>query len=443
MGSENIWEEVLKEAKNHISEQEVNTWLKPIKIGELRGDFIQLIAPNRLYKNWFEEKYLNVVKKIFNETLSIEAQTIQVITKSATKQKKHTAQSVSSSVTIDVYTTNLNKQYTFDNFVVGNSNNFAHAACMAVADGYFHTYNPLFIYGGVGLGKTHLMHAVGNRLLEKFPKLKVLYISSENFTNEMISALKSKKMDEFREKYRKVDVLLFDDVQFLAGKQRSTEEFFYTFNSLYDSQKQIILTSDKTPDEIPEMEERLTTRFAWGLIADIQPPSVEEKTAILMKRAELMNIDLNEKVALFIAENLKSDNIRELIGALIRLSAYSSFNGEPITIELAKKTLDRFLIKKDKIITFDTILKVVTEYFNVKLSELKSKKRTKSIAYPRQIAMYLMREKLNCSLSEIGEIFGGRDHSTVLHSINSIEKKLKKDKELQETIKILEKSLYN
>ena len=443
MDSQNIWQEVLKEAKNHLSEQIINTWLKPIQVGELRGDFIQLIAPNKFFKNWIESNYLSVIKKIFNESLSIEAQTIEIITKRKTTQKKVIPHAISSPVAVETFSTNLNKQYTFDNFVVGNSNNFAHSACLAVADGYFHTYNPLFIYGGVGLGKTHLMHAVGNRLLEKFPKLKVLYISSENFTNEMISSLKSKRMDDFREKYRKIDVLLFDDVQFLAGKQRSTEEFFYTFNSLYDTQKQIILTSDKQPDEIPEMEERLKSRFAWGLIADIQPPSVEEKTAILMKRAELMNIPLDEKVAFFMAENLKSDNVRELIGALIRLSAYSSFNGEPITVELAQKTLDKFLIKKDKIITFDSILKVVCDYFNVKLSELKSKKRSKSIAFPRQIAMYLMREKLNCSLSEIGEILGGRDHSTVLHSINTIEKKLKEDKEICEIIKILEKALYH
>jgi chromosomal replication initiator protein len=237
-------------------------------------------------------------------------------------------------------------------------------------------------------------------------------------------------------------VLLFDDVQFLAGKTRSTEEFFYTFNTLYDEQKQIIITSDKTPDEIPEMEERLTSRFAWGLIADIQPPNIEEKTAILLKRAEIMGIYLSDELALFLAENLKGDNVRELIGALIRLSAYASFNSEPLSIEFAKKCLDRFLIKKDKIINPDTIVETICTHFNVKMSELKSKKRTKSISLPRQIAMYILRNKLNISLQEIGEIFGGRDHSTVLHSLSQIESKIKKDVELKTLISNINKQIY-
>ena len=444
MAEDKIWEEVLKYAKNYFSDQIIETWLKPLSIKELRGDVITISAPNRFYKNWVEDKYSDILKKIFREELTIDT---ELSIESGCENKKSDdedklAYNSHINTTYFQFSTNLNKQYTFENFVVGSSNEFAFSAASAVADGYFHTYNPLFIYGGVGLGKTHIMHAIGNKLIKSFPKLKVLYISSESFTNEMIYSIKSKAMDNFREKYRNIDVLLFDDVQFLAGKTRSTEEFFYTFNSLYDGQKQIIITSDKTPNEIPEMEERLTSRFAWGLIADIQPPNVEERTAILLKRAEIMGIDLSKEIALFIAENLKGDNVRELIGALIRLSAYASFNNEPLTIDFTKKCLDKFLIKKDKFVTSEVIIDTICEYFNVKLSELKSKKRTKSVSMPRQIAMYILRDKLNISLQEIGDIFGGRDHSTVLHSLSSLESKIKTDQELRSIVEHINKKLY-
>lgn len=343
----NLWEEVLKLSEVKFSPQIVNTWLKPLKILDMRGDLITIEAPNRFYKNWVEDKYLETLKKIFLEEYNIQSE-IQIVIGSSTQSYREQPQdqTVKAQNTILNNSTNLNKQYTFDNFVVGSSNQFPHAAALAVAEGYFQTYNPLFIYGGVGLGKTHLMHAIGNKILEKFPKLKILYISSEAFTNEMIYALKSKTMDIFREKYRNIDLLLFDDVQFLAGKTRSTEEFFYTFNSLYDMQKQIVLTSDKEPNEIPDLEERLRSRFSWGLVADIQPPSVDEKVAIILKRSEIMNIYVSNEVAHFLAENLKGDNIRDLIGALIRLNAFSTFHNEPITIELAKKALEKFIIKK-------------------------------------------------------------------------------------------------
>ncbi|HCW92662.1 chromosomal replication initiator protein DnaA [Flexistipes sinusarabici] len=444
MDNVKIWDEVLKEASYKLNEQEINTWLKPLSIAELRGDIVTISVPNRFYKTWVEDKYLTLIKNIFNNTLSIEAD-IELVIKNQTKKKNNNIQASSPTYHINInnHNSNINKQYTFDTFVVGGSNQFSHAACMAVGEGFFHTYNPLFIYGGVGLGKTHLMHAVGNKLMQSYPKLKILYISSENFTNEMIYSLKTKSMDDFRGKYRSIDVLLFDDVQFLAGKERSTEEFFYTFNSLYDSQKQIIITCDKTPNEIPTMEDRLKSRFAWGLIADIQAPSNEEKTAILMKRAELMNLELSEEVALFIAENLKSDNIRELIGALIRLSAFASFHNEELSIELAKRSLDKFLIKKDRALNPEVIIDTVTSFFNIKPSELKSKKRTKSISYPRQICMYILREKLNISLQEVGEYFGGRDHATVLHSIKNIENKIKTDNELKELVNVIYKKLYS
>ncbi len=446
MEDNKLWQEVLNGINDKLNENEISIWLKPLKIKELRGDIITLSAPNKFIRNWVEKKYLNFLIKTFNEYLSIDVKEIKIdLHKNINEKNTVITEGYNSSPHINknIFHTNLNKDYTFDSFVEGNSNQFASAAARAVADGNFNIYNPLFIYGGVGLGKTHLMHATGNKILEKFPKLKVLYISSENWTNELIQSMRIKKMEDFKQKYRSIDVLLFDDVQFIAGKQRTTEEFFHTFNSLYDMQKQIIITSDKTPDEMPEMEERLTSRFVWGLIADIQPPSVEEKIAILMKRAENLKIDLPNEVAMFIAENLKKDNVRDLLGAFTRLTAYASFNNEPLSIKLAEETLERFLKQQNKILTPDIIINTVSRFFNIKNSELKSKKRTKSISYPRQIAMYLLREKLNISLKEIGEIFSGRDHSTVLHSIQSIEEKIKIDNELQDTINIIKNNLYD
>lgn len=439
----NLWDEVLKLAEQRLSPQIVNTWLKPLKIIDMRGDLITIEAPNRFYKNWVEEKYLEIIKKIFLEEYSIQSDVQIVLGSTNTVRQEQIQENISKPHhSILNNSTNLNKQYTFENFVVGASNQFPHAAALAVAEGYFQTYNPLFIYGGVGLGKTHLMHAIGNKILEKFPKLKILYISSEAFTNEMIHALKSKTMDIFREKYRNIDLLLFDDVQFLAGKTRSTEEFFYTFNSLYDLQKQIVLTSDKEPNEIPDLEERLRSRFSWGLVADIQPPSIDEKVAIILKRSEIMNIYISNEVAHFLAENLKGDNIRDLIGALIRLNAFSTFHNEPITIDLAKRSLEKFMIKKDIIVTPEAIINAVCSYFNVKQHELKSKNRCRIISYPRQIAMYILREKLNLSLQDIANIFGGRNHSTVLHSIKEIQNRIQTDPELKSIINTLIRNIY-
>ncbi|MCX8083759.1 MAG: chromosomal replication initiator protein DnaA [Calditerrivibrio sp.] len=439
----NLWDEVLKIAENTLSPQVIQTWLKPLRISDVRGDIIVIEAPNRFYKNWVEDKYLDVLKAIFQNEYNIQSDIQIVVASSQLVQKPDEQQSVLKTIQIiHNNSTNLNKQYTFENFVVGASNQFPHAAALAVAEGYFQTYNPLFIYGGVGLGKTHLMHAIGNKILEKFPKLKILYISSESFTNEMIYALKSKSMDIFREKYRNIDLLLFDDVQFLAGKTRSTEEFFYTFNCLYDLQKQIVLTSDKEPNEIADLEERLRSRFSWGLVADIQPPSIDEKIAIIIKRSEMMNINISNEVASFLAENLKGDNIRDLIGALIRLNAFSTFHNEPITIDLAKRALEKFMIKKDTVITADMIINKVCEFFNIKQSEIKSKNRNRLISYPRQICMYLLREKLHISLQDIANIFGGRNHSTVLHSIKEIQNRLNTDQELKTVLNTILRNIY-
>jgi len=445
MDESGIWEEVLKHLKKELDEQTIKTWLEPMSVIELRGDMITLSAPNKFYKKWADDKYLVHIKKVFNENLGIDADIHVTIGGTKKSSASDAGSSVPSGAPAAVPRngSNLNKDYTFEQFVAGGSNEFSYAACQAVSEGQFMQYNPLFIYGGVGLGKTHLMHAVGNRVLEKFPKMKVLYITSETFTNEMINALRTRKMDEFQNKYRNIDVLLFDDVQFLAGKQRSTEEFFNTFNALYDNQKQIIITSDKTPAEIPEMEERLKSRFAWGLIADIQAPSTEEKSAILIKMSEFMGLNLPNDVALFIAENMLTENIRELKGALVRLSAFVSFHKRALSVDLARQALDKFMVKKDRAISSEDVIKSVTDYFNVKVADLRSKKRTKSISMPRQVAMYLMREKLNMSLQEIGANFGGRDHSTVLHAVNTVADKLNDNKEMQLIINTVEKELYS
>lgn len=443
MDESSIWEEVLKYLQNELDESEIRTWLEPLSIAELRGDMITLSAPNRFYKKWADDKFLSAIKKVFNETLGIDAD-VQVVVGGVKRPQHAEGASVPSGAPVYVHKngSGLNKDYTFANFVVGSSNEFSYSACEAVSEGQFMQYNPLFIYSGSGLGKTHLMHAVGNRIQEKFPKMKVLYITSETFTNDMINSIRTRKMDEFQNRYRTIDVLLFDDVQFLSGKQRSTEEFFNTFNVLYDNQKQIIITSDKTPAEIPDMEERLKSRFSWGLIADIQAPSTEEKSAIMMKRAEFMGLRLPEEVAIFIAENMITENIRELVGALVRLSAFASFHKRALTIELAKDALEKFIVKKDRHVTTDEIVNTVCKYFNVKMADLRSKKRTKSISFPRQIAMYMLREKQSMSLQEVGSLFGGRDHSTVLHAVNSIAERFEESKEIQLIISTLEKDLY-
>jgi chromosomal replication initiator protein len=320
----------------------------------------------------------------------------------------------------------LNPRYTFDTFIVGSSNQFAHAACRAVGEAPSRSYNPLFIYGGVGLGKTHLMHAIGQYVLRHDRNLKLTYISAERFMNEMINAVRYDRIIDFRERYRTVDVLLVDDVQFIAGKEGTQVEFFHTFNALYDSQKQIVISSDCPPHEIPSLEERLRSRFEWGLIADIQSPDLETKVAILKKKADAEAVPLPDNVAIYIAGRIKS-NIRELEGSLIRLIAYASLTGQEITLPLAQEVLKNILDYEDKAVTIEIIQKFVAEYYNLKLMELKSRNNSKSIAMPRQVAMYLCKSLTHASLPEIGRSFGGKHHSTVIHSIRKIEGMRQKD----------------
>jgi chromosomal replication initiator protein len=327
----------------------------------------------------------------------------------------------------------LNPRYTFDTFIVGSSNQFAHAACRAVAEAPSRSYNPLFIYGGVGLGKTHLMHAVGQYVLEHDRSLKLTYISSERFMNEMINAVRYDRVLDFRERYRSVDVLLVDDIQFLAGKEGTQTEFFHTFNALYDSQKQIVLSSDCPPREIQALEERLRSRFEWGLIADIQPPDLETKAAILKKKAEAEAVPLPDNVAMYIAGKIKS-NIRELEGSLIRLIAFASLTGQDISLPLAQEVLKNILDHEEKAVTIESIQKYVADYFNLRMVDLRSRNNSKSIAMPRQIAMYLCKALTHASLPEIGRSFGGKHHSTVIHSIRKVEELRKRDNEFNSQI---------
>jgi len=336
----------------------------------------------------------------------------------------------------------LTPKYTFDNFVVGNSNRFAHAACLAVAQSPSKSYNPLFVYGGVGLGKTHLMQAIGRYITQQNGKIKVLYISSEKFTNEMINSIRDDRTVAFRDKYRSVDVLLIDDIQFLAGKERTQEEFFHTFNTLYESNKQIVITSDRPPKDITTLEERLISRFEWGLITDIQPPDYETRIAILRKKAQMENLNIPAEVTDFIAEKIPS-NIRQLEGALTKLIAYSSLTKKDLSIFLAKDILKDIIPLENKKISVNQIQKVVSDYYTIKVNLLLSKKRTKEIVLARQVAIYLSRELTDLSLPSIGGAFGGKDHTTILHSYNKIKYKIKKDKSFKSIIKNLVLNIKN
>jgi chromosomal replication initiator protein len=335
----------------------------------------------------------------------------------------------------------LSPRYSFDTFIVGASNQFAHAACRAVAEAPSRSYNPLFLYGGVGLGKTHLMHAIGHYVLTRSPSLKLTYISAERFMNEVVNAIRYDRILEFRERYRGVDVLLVDDIQFIVGKERTQTEFFHTFNALHDAQKQIVLSSDCPPNQISELEERLRSRFEWGLIADIQPPDLETKIAILRRKAEAEGVSLPDDVALYIAGRIKS-NIRELEGSLIRLLAYASLTGRDLSMTLAQEVLRDVLRHEERVVTIESIQKFVAEYYRLKLVELKSKNNSKSVALPRQVAMYLCKTLTNASLPEIGKSFGGKHHSTVIHSLRKVEELRKKDSAFNSLVNTLLESFH-
>lgn len=442
----NLWAKTLDIIKSELSEVSFNTWIKSCEPISISNNTIKISVPNSFTQDILDKRYkvlvANSIKAICSKMYNIEFIIVSDTSISDTDDmKNHSSQRSKSIIVNDEMSSTLNPKYTFDSFVIGNSNRFAHAASLAVAESPAKAYNPLFIYGGVGLGKTHLMHAIGHYILDGNPNARVVYVSSEKFTNELINAIKDDKNEEFRNKYRNVDVLLIDDIQFIAGKERTQEEFFHTFNALHDANKQIILSSDRPPKEIPTLEDRLRSRFEWGLIADIQVPDFETRMAILKKKADVENLNVANEVMGYIATKIKS-NIRELEGALIRIIAYSSLTNREVTVDLATEALKDIISKKQgKHITIDSIQDIVASYFNLRIEDLKSQRRTRNVAYPRQIAMYLSRKLTDMSLPKIGEEFGGRDHTTVIHAYEKISGNLKTDDSLQHTINDLTKKL--
>ncbi|MBG0763579.1 MAG: chromosomal replication initiator protein DnaA [Tissierellales bacterium] len=440
---EKIWDEVLDIIKEDLNNVSFTTWFKPIKPMKLVNNKVYLQAPEEFLRNMITRRYNNLLQNSFNHILDGEVEVKILIPgedieedKKNTEPKKFKPEKKENKYNHSIKSF-LNPKYKFDTFIIGNSNRFAHAASLAVAESPSYAYNPLFLYGGVGLGKTHLMHAIGHYIISNNADAKILYVTSEKFTNDLINSIKDDKNDEFRNKYRKIDVLLVDDIQFIAGKERTQEEFFHTFNTLHSANKQIIISSDRPPKEIPTLEDRLRSRFEWGLTADIQAPDLETRIAILRKKAEQENYDVQDDVIEYIANNIQS-NIRKLEGALIRLYAYSSLTNKSVDIDLAEEALKHLISEDKKEITIEDIKKVIATYFNLTLDEINSKKKPQRISFPRQIAMYLSRKHTDHSLPKIGEEFGGRDHSTVLHAYNKIEDLLESDVDLQKKIDEIE-----
>jgi len=445
-----IWDSVLSAAEKRVNHESFTTWFKPIVFLGMEDSTIKVQVPDRVFEDWILNNYRDVLEESLDEVgisgcsiafeSSAESEKQSCVPAAAPKFETSATQSRSASpaasksrqffstssvstpqfTDTDLTDTHLNQKYTFDTFVVGSCNQFAHAAAQAIADTPSKTYNPLYLYGGVGLGKTHLMCAIGHRIKEQYRHLRLCYISAERFMNELINAIRYDQTMAFRERYRSIDILLIDDIQFIAGKERTQEEFFHTFNALYDGQKQIVISSDCAPRDIPTLEERLHSRFEWGLIADIQPPDLETKVAILRKKAESEKIDLPDNVAMYIANKIKS-NIRELEGSFVRLTALSSLRGDQISLSLAEEAIKNIIEEDERSITIEMIQKIVADYYNLKVSELKSKSNARKIAVPRQVAMYLCKTLTKASLPEIGRQFGDKHHTTVLHSVTKIQ----------------------
>ena len=425
-------------------EDAYKTWIEPIAFREFTGNTVHLSVPNRFFKDWILEHYKETIQVCASRFLRSEDLDILIFIdeKSDSFKKSPSVRLPDQSTTTGVNP--FNTAYTFETFVIGKNNQFAQAACQAVAASPGKTYNPLFIYGGVGLGKTHLLNAIGNEALTQKTVLSpanISFTSGEEFTNEVINAIRFDRMDKFRDKFRNVNILMIDDIQFIAGKEATQAEFFHTFNALYVSKKQIIVTCDRFPKDIKNIEERLRSRFEWGLIADIQPPDIETKVAILKKKSEKENIHLTNDVAIFVASKAGS-NIRSLEGLLTRLIAFSSLAGKPITIPFAREILKGIINDTEKTINVEDIQKVVCNHYGIRVSDIKSKRRPKAFVMPRQVAMYLSRSLCNISLSDIGEKFGGKDHSTVIHAINKIKSLLEQDPYLIETLEEIKGKIY-
>jgi len=464
-----LWEECLGYLQEELPTQQFNTWIRPLQLdtnqtAEPNKD-IRLLAPNRFVKDWVSDKFLERIIEIFQQLSGERCKVVvesgnglQPLHHEAEKKQITTPRVLARSVlpaTTRVqipsarksnvegglnHQSNINQTFTFDSFVEGKSNQLALAASRQVAENPGGSYNPLFIYGGVGLGKTHLMHAVGNALREQKPNAKIVYLHSERFVADMVKALQLNAMNDFKRFYRSVDALLIDDIQFFAGKERSQEEFFHTFNALLEGGQQMILTCDRYPKEVDGLEERLKSRFGWGLTVAVEPPELETRVAILMKKANQARVNLPNDAAFFIAQRIRS-NVRELEGALKRVIASAHFTGSPINIDLIRESLKDLLALQDKLVTIDNIQRVVSEYYKVKMSELLSKRRSRSIARPRQVAMALAKELTNHSLPEIGEAFGGRDHTTVLHACRKIKELQESSRDISEDVKHLLRAL--
>lgn len=447
--SVSLWEKCLGSLESEFPSQQFNTWIRPLQAEQANGRLV-LLAPNRFVLDWIAERFLVRINELVTQfsdnhppsvTLEIgskrgdaqKAAQPQTAQASASPFQAASASSNSKIVITEnrTYQSNLNVNFTFDNFVEGKSNQLAKAACSQVAGNPAVAYNPLFLYGGVGLGKTHLMHAIGNQIIRDNPNAKVLYLHSERFVADMVKALQTNSMNEFKRYYRNVDALLIDDIQFFAGKDRTQEEFFHTFNALLESQQQVILTCDRYPKEINGVEERLKSRFGWGLTVAVEPPELETRVAILMSKAEQTNINLPYEVAFFVAKRIRS-NVRELEGALKRIIANAHFTGKAITLEFVKEALRDLLALQDKLVTVENIQRTVAEYYKIKVADLLSKRRNRSVARPRQTAMALAKELTNHSLPEIGDAFGGRDHTTVLHACRMIAELRQSDADIEE-----------
>ena len=446
MATATIWDQVLSRIEGQVGKHSFSTWFKPTSLLTDGGNSLSIRVPNLLFVEWLPKHYSVVLAEALREVGRAEARLVFVPDAAGAGRDRAASTIVNppapeledpaepgTGPSANPRAGSLIPRYTFDSFIVGPSNQFAHAACRAVAETPSRSYNPLFIHGGVGLGKTHLMHAIGHYVVQHHPGLSLLYISSERFMNEMINAVRFDRILDFRSRYRSVDVLLVDDIQFVSGKEGTQNEFFHTFNALHDAQKQIVISSDRPPHEIPALEERLRSRFEWGLIADINPPDIETKAAILKKKAEGEAVPLPDNVAMYMASRIKT-NIRELEGSLIRLIAYASLTSKPLTIELAKDVLKNVLDHDEKAVTIEQIQKFVADYYQLKLNELKSRNNSKSVAMPRQVAMYLCKTLTHASLPEIGRSFGGKHHSTVIHSINKVEDLRKKDSEFDKQV---------
>jgi chromosomal replication initiator protein len=427
MNLEEIWSKSLLKIEGKVGNSVFDLWFKPIKISSIKDQAVTLEIPNRFFKEWIEDSYPNLIKDSLETVVGHPViLKYKVEEKQDTTQQKISNQLENKRIRLANKGIYLNPKYTFENFITGNSNQFAHAAALAVAESPGRTYNPLFVYGGVGLGKTHLMHAIGNKVMNGKHDFSVLYVSSEQFTNEVVSAIRHEKMTELKDKYRNLDLLLLDDVQFIANKTATQEEFFYTFNALYEKQKQIVISCDRPPKEISDVTDRLRSRFNMGLIADIQPPDIETKIAIIHKKTEMMGKKIPEDVTYYLASKIKS-NIRELEGSLIRIAAQVSLTGEEINIETTKKILKDIIHDDERPITMESIQKTVCDFYNIKLTDIRARKRTKDIALPRQVAMYIGKQVTDSSLNDIGKSFGGKDHATVIYACKQIEERRSKD----------------